>query len=261
MPLNFPLQSALSRARLMSAAAQKASRTADPAPATKHKKQRTKASELDDDELVRRAVNLRSCEASGVTLHTLREVLRLLPADIVSLAPVVRGSPNSCSHAELASLLCFGPGEPAQLLTELKIAWDAVKEPRAQYDQLQMRAVQWLWLWVRGYGVTNLGRLADLVRDTRVVDPIARDAPPNAPGKREKRPKEAWGQLEEIAEEAPGVLAGLEITEIEITEAEIEIEIEAPEIARSEAAVEPELKDAAAPKEKERKLTLTLTIE
>ena len=218
---------------------------------------------------MRRAVNLRSCEASGVTLHTLREVLRFLPAEIVSLAPVVRGSPNSCNHAELASLLCFGPGEPAQLLTELKIAWDAVKEPRAQYDQLQMRAVQWLWLWVRGYGVTDLGRLADLVRDTRVVDPIARDAPPNAPGKREKRPKEAWGQLAEIAEEAPGVLAGIEIeiTEIEITEAEIAIELEAPEvasspeIARSEAAVEPERKDAAAPNEKERKRTLTLTIE
>ena len=115
-------------------------------------------------ELVRRAVQLRSCEASGVTLHTLREVLRVLPAEIVSLAPAVRGSPNSCSHTELASLLCFGPGDPAQLLTELKIAWDAVKEPRPQYDQLQMRAVQWLWLWVRGCGVTNLGRLADLVR-------------------------------------------------------------------------------------------------
>merc|ERR1740124_486972 len=104
LPLTFPLQSALSRARLMSAAggaARKASRGADPAPATKHKKQRTKASELDDEELVRRAVNLRSCEASGVTLHTLREVLRFLPAEIVSLAPVVRGSPNSCNHAEL----------------------------------------------------------------------------------------------------------------------------------------------------------------
>ena len=252
---------------------EKAARSAPAAPATKNKKQRIEALDLEDDELVRRAVELRSCEASGVTLHTLREVLRFLPAEIVSLAPVVRGSPNSCSHAELASLLCFGEGEPAQLLTELKIAWDAVKEPRPQHDQLQMRAVQWLWLWVRGCGVTNLGRLADLVRDTRGVDPIARDAPPNAPGKREKRPKEAWGQLAEIAEEAPGVLAGIEIIEIEITEAEIEIEIEAPEvarspeitrspeIARSEAAVEPERKDAAAPNEKERKRTLTLTIE
>jgi hypothetical protein len=281
LPPNFPVQRALSRARPMSdsgGAARKASRSAEPALATNHKKQHIEATDLDNDELVRRAVKLRSCEASGVTLHTLREVLRLLPADIVSLAPAVHGSPNSCSHAELASLLCFGPGEPAQLLTELKIAWDAVKEPRPQHDQLQMRAVQWLWLWVRGCGVTNLGRLADLVRATRVADPIARDAPPNAPGKREKRPKEAWGQLEEIAEEAPGVLAGLEITEIEITEAEIEIEIEAPEIAetaRSEAAVEPGPKGAAAASAKEKRgkapkamaselaltLTLTLTME
>ena len=231
------------------------SRSAEPAPATKHKKQRVEAPGLDDRELVRRAVKLRSCEASGVTLHTLREVLRVLPAQIVSLAPAVRGSPNSCSHTELASLLCFGPGDPAQLLTELKIAWDAVKEPRPQYDQLQMRAVQWLWLWVRGCGVTNLGRLADLVRATRLVDPVARAAPPNAAGKREKRPKEAWGQLERIPEEAPGVLAGTSsIAEVQISEAEIEIEAEVEdaiedarpgpaESARPEAAADPELKE------------------
>ena len=225
------------------------SRSAEPAPATKHKKQRVEAPGLDDRELVRRAVKLRSCEASGVTLHTLREVLRVLPAEIVSLAPAVRGSPNSCSHTELASLLCFGPGDPAQLLTELKIAWDAVKEPRPQYDQLQMRAVQWLWLWVRGCGVTNLGRLADLVRATRLVDPVARAAPPNAAGKREKRPKEAWGQLDRIPEEAPGVLAGTSsIAEVQISEAEIEIEAEVEdarpaESARPEAAADPELKE------------------
>ena len=190
--------------------AQKAARNAGPAPATKNKKQRIEALDLEDDELVRRAVELRSCEASGVTLHTLREVLRQLQSDI-SPAPV-RDSQNSsltsCSRAELASLLCFGAGEPTQLLTELKNAWERVKEPRPQHDQLQMRVVQWLWLWVRGCGVTNLGRLADLVSAAKEEDPIARDAPPNAPGNREKRPKEAWGQLEEIAEEAPGVLAG-----------------------------------------------------
>ena len=225
------------------------SRSAEPAPATKHKKQRVEAPGLDDRELVRRAVKLRSCEASGVTLHTLREVLRVLPAEIVSLAPAVRGSPNSCSHTELASLLCFGPGDPAQLLTELKIAWDAVKEPRPQYDQLQMRAVQWLWLWVRGCGVTNLGRLADLVRATRLVDPVARAAPPNAAGKREKRPKEAWGQLDRIPEEAPGVLAGTSsLAEVQISEAEIEIEAEVEdarpaESARPEGAADPELKE------------------
>ena len=233
----------------MPAAGEASSQSAEPAPAPKHKKQRVEAPGLDDRELVGRAVKLRSCEASGVTLHTLREVLRVLPAEIVSLAPAVRDSPNSCSHTELASLLCFGPGDPAQLLTELKIAWDAVKEPRPQYDQLQMRAAQWLWLWVRGCGVTNLGRLADLVRATRLVDPVARAAPPNAPGKREKRPKEAWGQLERIPEEAPGVLAGTSsIAEVQISEAEIEIETEVEdarpaESARPEAAADPELKE------------------
>ena len=215
LPPNFPVQRALSRARPMSdsgGAARKASRSAEPALATNHKKQHIEATDLDNDELVRRAVKLRSCEASGVTLHTLREVLRLLPADIVSLAPAVHGSPNSCSHAELASLLCFGPGEPAQLLTELKIAWDAVKEPRPQHDQLQMRAVQWLWLWVHRCGVTDLCRLESLVRAAREADPIARNAPPNAHGMREKRARRlssfAWdGHRLRIAEEEPGVLA------------------------------------------------------
>ena len=120
-----------------------ASRSSEAAPA---KKQRiTEASS--DDELVRRAVELRSCEESGVTPHTLREVLRLLPTKIdpardspkSSLAKVGRRA--SCSLPELASLLCFDPGEPAQLLTELKNAWEHVKEPRPQHDQLQMRVV------------------------------------------------------------------------------------------------------------------------
>eukprot|EP00964_Phaeocystis_antarctica_P079071 scaffold49224_cov84-Phaeocystis_antarctica.AAC.2 len=62
--------------------AQKAARSTGPAPATKNKKQRIEALDLEDDELVRRAVELRSCEASGVTLHTLREVLRQLQSDI-----------------------------------------------------------------------------------------------------------------------------------------------------------------------------------
>ena len=161
---------------------------------------------LNNAELVRLAVELRSCEASGITLHTLWIALRRLQSEIASPVPVVRGSPNSCSLAELASLLCFDAGGRTEekLLTELKNAWERVKEPRKKHDQLQMRVVQWLELWLQR-GVTDLRRLADLVRATRAEDPIARDAPPNAPGMREKRPKEEWGQLE-IAEEARGVL-------------------------------------------------------
>eukprot|EP00964_Phaeocystis_antarctica_P158716 scaffold129535_cov63-Phaeocystis_antarctica.AAC.1 len=196
-------------------AAQKASRSAPPAPATKNKKQRIEAVDLDDDELVRRAVELRSCEASGVTLHTLRTALRQLRSDIPP-APVRDGlnsSLNAVAHSrvELASLLCFGESERGEetLLTELEGAWEFVDKPRPQHDQLQMRVVQWLWLWVRGYGVTNLGRLADLVSAAKEEDPIARDAPPNAPGHREKcRKEEALRNQSEIAEEAPGVLAG-----------------------------------------------------
>ena len=196
-------------------AAQKASRSAPPAPATKNKKQRIEAVDLDDDELVRRAVELRSCEASGVTLHTLRTALRQLRSDIPP-APVRDGlnsSLNAVAHSrvELASLLCFGESERAEeaLLTELEGAWEFVDKPRPQHDQLQMRVVQWLWLWVRGCGVTNLGRLASLVSAAREEDPIARHAPPNAPGQREKRrKKEELGNQTEIAEEAPGVLAG-----------------------------------------------------
>ena len=167
---------------------------------------------LNNDELVRLAVELRSCEASGITLHTLWKALRRLQSEIASPVPVVRGSPNSCSLAELASLLCFDAGGRTEekLLTELKNAWERVKEPRKKHDQLQMRVVQWLGLWLQR-GVTDLRRLDKLVRATRAEDPIARDAPPNAPGQREKRPKEEWGeewgQLE-IAEEARGVLGG-----------------------------------------------------
>ena len=188
-------------------AAQKASRSAAPAPATKHKKQRTDES---DSELVRRAVALPSCEASGVTLHALWMALRQLQSGITSPVPVVRGSPNSCSLAELASLLCFDAGRTEErrteekLLTELKNAWERVKEPRKKHDQLQMRVVQWLRLWLQ-CGVTDLGRLTNLVLATKAEDPIAHVAPPNAPGQREKRPKEEWGQLE-VAEEARGVL-------------------------------------------------------
>ena len=46
--------------------------------------------------------------------------------------------------------------------------------------------MQWLWLWVRKYGVTDLSRLASLVPLARADDLIARNAPPNAPS-RERR--------------------------------------------------------------------------
>ena len=122
---------------------EKAARSAPPAPATKNKKQRIEA----DDELVRRAVELRSCEASGVTLHTLRTALRQLRSDIPP-APVRDGlnsSLNAVAHSrvELASLLCFGESERAEeaLLTELEGAWEFVDKPRPQHDQLQMRVV------------------------------------------------------------------------------------------------------------------------
>ena len=75
-----------------------------------------------------------------------------------------------------------------------------------------MRAVQWLWLWVHRCGVTDLCRLESLVRAAREADPIARNAPPNAHGMREKRARRlsdfAWdGHRLRIAEEEPGVLA------------------------------------------------------
>jgi hypothetical protein len=192
-------------------AAQKSSRSAAPAPATKQKKQRIDRAGLDNDELVRLAVELRSCEASGITLHTLWMALRQLRLDISDPG---RDSLNSSPHrsrAELASLLCFGEGDCAEeeMLTKLEGSWELVDKARPQHDQLQMRVVQWLWLWVRGYGVTNLERLASLVHATREEDAVARHAPRNAPRKRDKRLKMYdWKDQTEIVEERPGVLAG-----------------------------------------------------
>ena len=77
---------------------------------------------------------------------------------------------------------------------------------------MQMRAVQWLWLWVAGHGITDLARLASLVPAACMADPIALDAPPNAQHgrpKRTRRKPDSWdGQRGEIDQIAPGVLAG-----------------------------------------------------
>jgi len=153
--------------------------------------------------LVRRATELPPAH----TLHELWVVLDRLPAKIVSPTPVARCIKGKCSSTELASLLCLDgeEREAEKLLTELKHAWERVEKPRLKHDQLQMRVVQWLKLWL-DCGVTDLGRLNDLVRRTREQDSIARDARPNPPGEmREKRHKEDFECCRRIEKEAAGV--------------------------------------------------------
>ena len=153
-------------------------------------------------ELVRRATELPAAH----TLHELWVVLDRLPDQIVSPTPSeARCLKGKCSSTELASLLCLDgeEREAKELFTELKHAWERVEKPRPKHDQLQMRVVQWLKLWL-DYGVTHLGRLNDLVRKTRQQDSIAREARPNH-GEREKRPKEDFEWCRRIKKEAPGV--------------------------------------------------------
>ena len=162
------------------------------------------------EEMVRRAIALPSCETLGVTLHTLWLALSQLQSEILSPVPS-RGSPYTCNSSELASLLCFDAGRAEEtLLRELKTVWEGREAPRPEHDQLQMRLVQWLWLWVRKYGVTDLSRLASLVPLARADDLIARNAPPNAPSRerRDRLSSFSWdGHGSKIPEEEPGVLA------------------------------------------------------
>ena len=184
-----------------------------PASATMNKKQRVDdgasnnaeeaAKEAELVRLVRRATELPAAH----TLHELWVVLDRLPAQIVSPTPSeARCLKGKCSFTELASLLCLDgeEREAKELLTELKHAWERVEKPRPKHDQLQMRVVQWLKLWL-DCGVTDLGRLNVLVRRTREQDSIARDARPNPPGEsREKRHKEDFEWCRRFDKEAAG---------------------------------------------------------
>ena len=186
-----------------------------PASATMNKKQRVDdgapnnaaaeaaaeeaAKEAELVQLVRRATELPPAHR----LHELWVVLDRLPDKIVSPTPVARFIKGKCSFTELASLLCLDgeEREAEKLLTELKHAWERVEKPRLKHDQLQMRVVQWLKLWL-DCGVKDMGRLNGLVRRTREQDSIARDARPNPPGEmREKRHKEdfEWCRRIEMA--------------------------------------------------------------